>query len=146
MRLPAAFLPLITLAIAVAQLSRCVQPPRETGHDSFAGSASCKACHAQESRYWAYGPHREIDCERCHGPGSGHARSTGPARAAMTLGDTGLCLACHARDGEDATGDIATIESFESHLRNLERDHRVTLDRQKSGTGCVYCHDPHLVE
>jgi len=63
----------------------------------------------------------------------------------MSLGDVELCLSCHGSPPAPAAK-IAGIGSFEEHLKRLERDHRVELDREKSGTDCVYCHDPHLLE
>jgi len=62
----------------------------------------------------------------------------------MSLGDAPLCLSCHKASAEPPLA--PTIESFEAHLTELERDHRIKLDRKKSGSGCVYCHDPHLLE
>jgi len=64
----------------------------------------------------------------------------------MSLGDVDLCLSCHEEGAASSSRLVPTIESFEDHLRALERDHRIKLDRQKSGTDCVYCHDPHLLE
>jgi hypothetical protein len=64
----------------------------------------------------------------------------------MSLGDVDLCLSCHNRGADASSGVVSTIGTFEDHLTELERDHRVKLDRQKSGADCVYCHDPHLLE
>jgi len=64
----------------------------------------------------------------------------------MDLGDAELCLSCHRQGATRRADVVSTVRSFEDHLRELERDHRVKLDRQKSGTDCVYCHDPHLLE
>jgi len=125
-----------SLALALALLGcsaadRASRPPAPAS----VGSARCAACHEQEGQYWRYGGHRTVACERCHGPGAEHARVESGSRPALSLGDVALCLSCHA-----------TIGSFEDHLEKLEREHRITLDREKSGTDCVYCHDPHLLE
>jgi hypothetical protein len=141
---PLAALPIAAAAAILASgLASCTSPPAAPGAGALAGSGSCATCHEEEARLWGYGAHRNVECERCHGPGAEHARGGG---GRMSLGDVDLCLSCH-REGADPSGKVvSTIESFEAHLRTLERDHRIKLDRQKSGTDCVYCHDPHLLE
>jgi hypothetical protein len=64
----------------------------------------------------------------------------------MSLGGVDLCLSCHKQGADSSFDVVSTIGSFEDHLTELERDHRINLDRQKSGADCVYCHDPHLLE
>jgi hypothetical protein len=142
---PLAALP-IAVAILASSLAGCTGTPVASGggaQDALAGSDSCAACHEEEARLWRYGAHRVVECERCHGPGAGHARGGG---GRMSLGDADLCLSCHAQGAGSSGNVVSTIESFEAHLRALERDHKIKLDRQKSGTDCVYCHDPHLLE
>jgi hypothetical protein len=112
----------------------------------LAGSDRCATCHEQEARFRRYGAHRTVDCERCHGPGAEHARADGRARLTTSLEGADLCLSCHKQGADPSSGAVSAIESFEDHLRTLERDHRIKLDRRKSGTACVYCHDPHLLE
>jgi len=134
------------MGVAVFCLAHCAGTPVEPAQGALAGSDLCATCHEQEARFCQYGAHREISCEECHGPGAEHARAEGPSRPGMTLADAELCLSCH-RKGATRSADVAsTVGSFEAHLQALERDHRVKLDRQKSGTDCVYCHDPHLLE
>ena len=136
----------MALAIVVVSLVSCTSPRSEAEGSDLAGSDSCAACHEQEARFSRYGAHRTVECERCHGPGAEHARADDGPRRRMSLGDVDLCLSCH-RQGADPSPDVvSTIVSFEDHLRELERDHRIKLDRRKSGADCVYCHDPHLLE
>lgn len=136
----------MALAVAILGLARCAGTHREPAESARAGSESCASCHEQEVRFCRYGAHKTIDCEECHGPGAAHARAEGASRPGMDLGDVDLCLSCHRKGATRSNNVVSTIRSFEDHLRNLERDHRVKLDRNKSGTDCVYCHDPHLVE
>jgi hypothetical protein len=131
------------LAIVALSLARCASPPPVPEGSDLAGSDSCATCHEEEARLRLYGAHRTVECERCHGPGAKHARADG---GGMSLGDADLCLSCHKKGADPSANVVSAIESFEDHLTDLERDHRIKLDRRKSGTDCVYCHDPHLLE
>lgn len=132
---PAARFLAILAALLACLLVDCAGRTCAPAGSDLVGSERCATCHEREAQDWRYGGHRTVACERCHGPGADHARAEAAARPAMGLGDVALCVACHR-----------TIGSFEDHLRSLEREHRITLDREKSGTDCVYCHDPHLLE
>ena len=146
MRPPAGLSIPIALGILACLLADCAgRPPGPDGSD-FVGNDGCATCHEQESRFSRYGAHRTLLCERCHGAGGKHARADSRSRPGMSLGRPDLCLSCHKQGAAPSSTVVSTIESFEDHLRNLERDHRIQLDRQKSGTDCVYCHDPHLLE
>ena len=143
MKLAAARSILTAVMILSHGLAGCTRPSAQPG---TAGSDTCERCHEEEARFVAYGAHRTVECERCHGPGAEHARAGDGPRRPMSLGDVALCLSCHRR-GADPSGNVtSTIGSFEDHLRTLERAHRIKLDRRKSGTDCVGCHDPHLLE
>ena len=136
----------VALAVVSIHLVRCAGTRLESDGGTLAGSDRCASCHEQETRFCRYGPHRTIECEECHGPGGEHARAETGSRPGMVLGDVELCLSCH-REGADRSREVvSTIGSFEDHLRALEREHRIELDRRKSGADCVYCHDPHLLE
>jgi hypothetical protein len=147
----AAILAVVALGFAgcggrAGRADRPMEPEPGDRDRDLAGSDTCATCHEQEARLWRYGAHRTVACERCHGPGAAHARVESGPRPRVSLGNIDLCLGCHQGGADDTGKKIATIESFEAHLRTLERDHRIKLDRQKSGTDCVYCHDPHLLE
>jgi hypothetical protein len=131
-----------SVMIVLATLA-CRVPDRG---DALAGNDACAACHETEARFSGYGAHRTVPCERCHGPGAFHARADGGARPRMRLGGPDLCLSCHRRGADPAPGVVSSIGSYEEHLDDLERNHRIKLDRRISGTDCVYCHDPHLLE
>jgi hypothetical protein len=60
----------------------------------------------------------------------------------MVLGGSESCLSCHREGGAAASG----IASFEAHVEDVERMHKVRFDRGRIGGACVYCHDPHLLE
>jgi hypothetical protein len=136
----------IALVILACILANCVGRPLGPEGSDLAGNVRCATCHEQESRYCRYGAHRTLECERCHGPGEKHARADSSSRPEMSLGDANLCMSCHKQGADPSSNVVSRIGSFEDHLRKLERDHRIKLDRQKSGTDCVYCHDPHLLE
>lgn len=136
----------VALAFAALGLATCASQMPEPERSGLAGSDSCAMCHEQEARFSRYGAHRTVECERCHGPGAKHAEADSDPRPGMNLGDVELCLSCHRQGAGSPPSAVSTIESFEGHLRSLERDHRIKLDRRKSGTDCVYCHDPHLLE
>lgn len=131
-------------AAALTIVASCATPVPEGG--ALAGSDTCATCHDEEARLSRYGAHRAVECERCHGPGAEHARAAAGSRPRMSLGDVDLCLSCHREGTVPSSGTLSTIRSFEDHLEALEREHRIKLDRRKSGTDCVYCHDPHLLE
>jgi hypothetical protein len=136
----------MALAIVAVGLVGCASPRLGVEWSDLAGSDRCATCHEQEARFSRYGAHRTVECERCHGPGAEHARDANGSRHRMSLGDVDLCLSCHKQGPGPSADVVSTIGSFEDHLRKLERDHSVKLDRQKAGADCVYCHDPHLLE
>lgn len=133
----------VALATAFAS-AQCAADPasREGGRrpDDLAGSDACATCHEEEGRLWRYGAHRSVECERCHGPGAKHAGAESGSRPELRAGGIDLCLSCHG------DGAASTIGSLEDHLKEIERQHRIKLDRRKAGADCVYCHDPHLLE
>lgn len=136
----------IALAILAGLLAGCMGRPPGPERSGLVGNDRCATCHEQETQYCRYGAHRTLKCERCHGPGGKHARADSGSRPEMSLGGVDLCLSCHQTGADPSSGAVSKIESFEDHLRKMERDHRIKLDRRKSGTDCVYCHDPHLLE
>ncbi len=137
---------ILGVAAVVGILTACADITARTKDMTTVGSDHCGPCHGDETRFWDYGPHRVVACEQCHGPGGDHVSFVGDSRPRMSLGSTHLCLSCHT-ESEGLSGNKAsTIRSFEDHLRDLEEEHRIKLDRKKSGTGCVFCHDPHLLE
>jgi hypothetical protein len=137
---------ILAVAAVVGILTACAAGAVQTRDMTPVGSHHCNGCHENETRFWEYGPHRVVACERCHGPGGEHVSSGADSRPKMSLGDAHLCLSCHRDSAEPSVKTVSRIRSLEDHLRSLELRHRIKLDRKKSGTGCVFCHDPHLLE
>jgi hypothetical protein len=137
---------ILGVAAVVGILTACEGRTVETKDLTTVGSEICNQCHENETRFWKYGPHRVVACEQCHGPGGEHVSSDDDSRPKMSLGGVHLCLSCHRDSAEPSLKVVSRIRSFEDHLRNLEEEHRIKLDRKKSGSACVFCHDPHLLE
>jgi len=137
---------ILGVAAVVGILTACASRPVQAKALTSVGSDHCRQCHKNETRFWEYGPHRVVACEQCHGPGGEHVSCVDNSRPKMSLGSAHLCLSCHRDSAEPSVNVVSRIRSFEDHLRNLEEEHRIKLDRKKSGTGCVFCHDPHLLE
>ena len=64
----------------------------------------------------------------------------------MRVGGSELCMSCHKQESGAPRGKVSNIKSFEEHVTEVEKMHKVKLRRQKAGGRCVFCHDPHLVE
>jgi hypothetical protein len=137
---------ILGVAAVVGILTACAEWTVQTKDLTFVGSDHCNQCHENETRFWEYGPHRVVACEQCHGPGGRHESSDDHFRPKMSLGSVHLCLSCHGDSAGPSVNTVSRIGSFEDHLRSLEEEHRIKLDRKKSGTSCVFCHDPHLLE
>ncbi len=90
----------------------------------------CVACHAEPVKHWQYGAHATLTCATCHSIEHGHV-DAGPQ---PVVPDAAACVACHAFGGDDP---LAT------HLRAIERTHRIDVDREKLAKGCIACHDAH---
>lgn len=140
--------------------------------------ANCLYCHASQSQPVFGAQNRYVDppftqpgvgCERCHGPGSLHARGLGaminPAKLDAARRDS-VCSQCHLsgearveRAGKrlafyrpgDLLSDFVSYFVFEesqkpdlkanSHVENLAQ----SACKQRSGDtmSCLSCHDPH---
>ncbi len=77
--------------------------PKTSGYTKV-GSARCADCHGALYRSWEETPHAKagVDCESCHGPGSGYAYASvmkAPARAeaaGLVVPGKQFCMKCHA--------------------------------------------------
>lgn len=90
----------------------------------------CVACHAEPVKHWRYGGHAALTCATCHSIEHDHVH----AGTTPVVPGSDACVSCHAFGGEDP---LAT------HLRAVERTHRIEIDRQKLAKGCIACHDAH---
>ena len=95
----------------------------------------CFTCHATNVRE---GPELSamipgVTCERCHGPGSEHARRPGEARMKRTAA-VALCAECH-RMPETTDGAIVRFQ-----LAGLSAS---ACFRASGRLTCVSCHNPH---
>jgi len=92
----------------------------------YKGRDYCERCHEERVAEVASSPHAAIECENCHGPGTGHPREIKklPINTAREH-----CLRCHAlldypNNGRSVVPGIVA----EKHMRKRE---------------CAKCHNPH---
>jgi len=92
----------------------------------YRGSAYCATCHAKLYAAKKDSPHKNIECENCHGPANGHPKD--PPTLTINRGRE-LCLRCHFRlpYPGSARGRIKGIDGATHHPE----------------LGCVTCHWPH---
>lgn len=91
---------------------------------SFAGEATCVACHSDVGEAKAANQHRGVHCEACHGPQARHAESgenKPPRPDAATL-----CVRCHRADP-------ARPASFP----------QINVKEHAGDEICTSCHTPH---
>ena len=92
----------------------------------YQGWESCRECHRENVRTQRRSPHRQIECENCHGPSVNH-----PDEVEYLPRNTKreLCLRCHAylEYPNSARLEIPPIKD-RMHYRRKE---------------CVECHNPH---
>jgi predicted CXXCH cytochrome family protein len=111
-----------------------VVPPEIPGA-KFVGSAECSSCHASITGQFHDATHarltsdashaREIGCESCHGPASGHVDSGGARGTIINPRQSPeSCFKCHL----DKRGEFS-----------LPYGHPVLAGKMS----CVDCHDPH---
>lgn len=92
----------------------------------YRGKAGCQECHQAEASAAGTSPHRDIQCENCHGPAMAHPDS--PAALSINRSRE-LCLRCHARLPYPTTlrGTLNGIDPATHY----------------SDTLCSECHNPH---
>lgn len=92
----------------------------------YQGRDSCVECHKENVRTVRRSPHKQVECENCHGPAIDH-----PDVVEFLPLDTSreLCLRCHA---------------FLDYPNNSRADMSSIRDRtHKRRRDCVKCHNPH---
>jgi predicted CXXCH cytochrome family protein len=92
----------------------------------YKGSDLCMDCHNDKFTAIKASPHKDIQCENCHGPAGDH-----PADPPKLVVDKSrdLCLRCHAP--------LPYASSARSQIKSMIPD----LD--SPDTACVTCHNPH---
>jgi predicted CXXCH cytochrome family protein len=92
----------------------------------YRGREFCVSCHAGQTQKLASAPHKDIECENCHGPAKSH-----PADPLKLNVDRSreLCLRCHTS--------LAYPTSQRLQIKG------VNPDRHNPGLNCVLCHKPH---
>ncbi len=103
-----------------------------------------------------------IQCESCHGPGSGHKGQTGDSRISTNIEENG-CAHCHegghqydgwtnSEHGNNNNefrmytfGSCVECHTGAGYINKMDEDYNGNL---KGGTivGCATCHDPHVEE
>ena len=122
----------VGLAMAAPYLEVTLHPERNAqalaGLElTYAGVATCTACHEPEVTRLVTSRHAEIGCESCHGALNSHAMSS-PGPEADYLIETPsaeLCVRCH----EQTTGRPESFAQVEV------ADHYIDT--------CLACHNPH---
>ncbi len=64
---------------------------------TFAGQDACVACHDDQAKVRAAGPHAHVACEACHGPQAQHAGDPAAIKPQLPNVAT-LCRRCHEKD------------------------------------------------
>ena len=92
----------------------------------YTGAQSCEPCHIEHFRDLKESPHKNINCENCHGPLMDHPRDRLSIRIDRSRG---LCLRCHAK--------LPYNGSQRSSIRGINPETHYT------SAECVMCHYPH---
>jgi hypothetical protein len=138
----------LTAGAVAGALALLASSPSETGGGRSArarrvGSGVCQACHVDHHRFWADGGHAGVACESCHGAGSGHVVPDADPRPSLHLGGNEQCMTCHGLEALRPARESAPVESFDAHVKAIEKKHVIRVKRAKEAKRCVYCHDPH---
>jgi predicted CXXCH cytochrome family protein len=92
----------------------------------YQGKAYCKECHGEKSASIVKTPHKNIECENCHGPAIDHPSD--PPKLAIEKGRE-HCLRCHFP--------LPYPTSGRAKIRGVDPE------KHNPGTECVACHNPH---
>ena len=93
----------------------------------YQGKEYCRKCHEDKVTANLASPHRNIQCENCHGPALAHPDD--PALLAIDRGRE-LCLRCHAHLDYPGNPRLTIKRSIEAGEHN-------------PGQECCICHNPH---
>lgn len=92
----------------------------------YQGKEYCKGCHTGMYDSISKTPHRNIQCEDCHGPAVDHPLN--PSKLTLDR-SRAQCLRCHFP--------LPYPTSDRSKIRGIDPD------KHNSGTECSACHNPH---
>lgn len=92
----------------------------------YQGREYCKDCHETQYSSIMHSPHKNINCENCHGPALTHPDN--PAKLSIDR-SRALCLRCHAKLPYPGSGRI-NIKGIDPDTHNKEAE-------------CAGCHNPH---
>jgi predicted CXXCH cytochrome family protein len=92
----------------------------------YRGREFCVSCHAQQTQKLASAPHKDINCENCHGPALSHPAA--PLKLVLEKSRE-LCLRCHTR--------LFYPNSQRFQIKGIDPD------KHNPGLLCVLCHKPH---
>lgn len=92
----------------------------------YQGRESCRECHKDNVKTHRRSPHKNVECENCHGPSGNHPDDV----EFLPLNrERGLCMRCHA-----------SLEYPNAARSDLPAVHD---RRHKRKRECVSCHNPH---
>lgn len=92
---------------------------------SYAGVTVCRQCHVEQFELKSAGYHRNVACETCHGPSTGHADDPSSVKPPAPR-DRKFCPVCHGYDPSRPTGFPQINPASHNPLKP-----------------CITCHDPH---
>ncbi len=117
--------------------------------EGHVGSETCNGCHPDVYAAFKKSPHREKECESCHGPGGKHAEAQGSGfifsfkdKDAVVRSDP--CLTCHQkqkeffqfRRGAHKLGAVGCDDCHQVHGRPMAQN----LLKKKETELCLSCH------
>ena len=96
--------------------------------EGYVGAEACKECHSDTYDAFKKSPHREKECESCHGPGAKHVEAQGSGMIFSFQNKNAsvrseACLPCHQKQKD--------FFQFRRGVHNL------------GAVGCNDCHDVH---
>ncbi|VAW19865.1 hypothetical protein MNBD_BACTEROID01-590 [hydrothermal vent metagenome] len=95
-------------------------------HDiKYVDRAECAACHDDIAALKQGGPHKNINCQTCHGPGNLHIEDPTPENILKET-ERELCGRCHNKNAARPK----FIKQIDINEHNIE-------------SKCIECHNPH---
>jgi len=116
----------------------------------YAGSVNCSKCHEDIRANKAQGPHAQLKCEVCHGPGMKHALyagqfTNGQLPDSLVLykpGERKDCAICHQLNAARIKIQFDTINHTMIHQIDAMKHNLADTDTNIEFK-CIECHNPH---